>query len=265
MRRVYHYFGGRAATIEIVGGWVHTHRMIGGYLMSDLSRNLVLRWLLKLVDFRVVGEFSWGSIVLATLYREMCGATPPNKAKIEGCLSLLLSWAQFRFLFLRLRVNHPYTFPLITRWNHSASYVGIPTALEDVWLLLDQWSKAQDPTIRAVIPDKFFQNLNIWHVKGPLVNYATIEMHQTDRVLRQFGFKQPILEAPEVLDDEHKIDLRQTNANGPIFFSEYIEIGENQYDHVPIREPIIVPELACAPNYMPWFRIHRKTYLLLEE
>ncbi|MBA0617168.1 hypothetical protein Godav_026641, partial [Gossypium davidsonii] len=35
--------------------------MIGGYLMPDLSRNLVhLRWLLKLIDFRVVGEFSWG-------------------------------------------------------------------------------------------------------------------------------------------------------------------------------------------------------------
>ncbi|MBA0852276.1 hypothetical protein Goshw_003283, partial [Gossypium schwendimanii] len=33
--------------------------MIGGYLMSDLSRNLVhLRWLLKLVNFKVVGEFS---------------------------------------------------------------------------------------------------------------------------------------------------------------------------------------------------------------
>ncbi|MFQ6630943.1 hypothetical protein Gotur_009062, partial [Gossypium turneri] len=33
--------------------------IIGGYLMSDLSRNLVyLRWLLKLVDFRVAGEFS---------------------------------------------------------------------------------------------------------------------------------------------------------------------------------------------------------------
>ncbi|MBA0865515.1 hypothetical protein Goshw_012863, partial [Gossypium schwendimanii] len=27
--------------------------------------------------------------------------------------------------------------------NHSTSYVRIPTALEDVWLLLDQWSKAQ--------------------------------------------------------------------------------------------------------------------------
>ncbi|MBA0624667.1 hypothetical protein Godav_009977 [Gossypium davidsonii] len=35
--------------------------MIGGYLMSNLSRNVVhLRWLLKLVDFRIAGEFSWG-------------------------------------------------------------------------------------------------------------------------------------------------------------------------------------------------------------
>ncbi|MBA0628656.1 hypothetical protein Godav_023339 [Gossypium davidsonii] len=84
--------------------------------MPDLSRNLVhLRWLLKLVDFRAVGELSWGSIVLETLYLEMYGATPPNKAKIEGCLSLLQSWVWFRFPFLHPRVNHPYIFLLITR------------------------------------------------------------------------------------------------------------------------------------------------------
>ncbi|MBA0721956.1 hypothetical protein Golax_009450 [Gossypium laxum] len=76
--------------------------MIEGYLMLDLSRNLVhLRWLLKLVDFRAAGELSWGSTVLTTLYRAMCEATPPNKAKVGGCLSLLQSWARFRFLFLR--------------------------------------------------------------------------------------------------------------------------------------------------------------------
>ncbi|MBA0628400.1 hypothetical protein Godav_023130, partial [Gossypium davidsonii] len=56
-------------------------------------------------------------------------------------------------------------------WNHLASYVGIPTALEDIRLLLDQRSKAQfqwtpyeDLTIRVVIPDEFFQNPTIWHV-----------------------------------------------------------------------------------------------------
>ncbi|MBA0766770.1 hypothetical protein Gotri_015780 [Gossypium trilobum] len=89
--------------------------MIESYLMSDLSRNPVhLRWLLKLVDFRAAGEFSWGSAVLATLYREMC---------------------EF------------------------------------------QWTPYEDPTIRAVIPNEFFQNSNIWHFKVPLVNYATVEMH----------------------------------------------------------------------------------------
>ncbi|MBA0653243.1 hypothetical protein Goklo_020440, partial [Gossypium klotzschianum] len=65
-----------------------------------------------------------------------------------------------------------------------ASYVGIPTALEDIRLLLDQrpeaqfqWTPYEDPAIRAVIPDQFFQNLNSWHVKVQLVNYATIEMY----------------------------------------------------------------------------------------
>ncbi|MBA0624663.1 hypothetical protein Godav_009977 [Gossypium davidsonii] len=116
--------------------------MIGGYLMSNLSRNVVhLRWLLKLVDFRIAGEFSWGSAVLATLYLEMCRATPPNKAKIEGCLLLLQSWSR---------------------------YVGIPTAFEDKRLILDQRSEAQ----------------------VPLVNYATIEMHQMDRVLRLYTYSQ---------------------------------------------------------------------------
>ncbi|KAH1122141.1 hypothetical protein J1N35_005301 [Gossypium stocksii] len=103
--------------------------------------------------------------------------------------------AQYRLPFLRPRVNHPHIFPLITRWNHLASYVGIPTSLEDIRLLLDQrseeqfeWTPYEDPTIRAVIPDEFFQNPNIWHVKVPIVTYAIMEMHQSDRVLRQFGF-----------------------------------------------------------------------------
>ncbi|KAH1092391.1 hypothetical protein J1N35_019648 [Gossypium stocksii] len=80
-------------------------------------------------------------------------------------------------------------------WNHSASYVRIPTSLEDIRLLLDQRSEAQfewtpyeDPTVWVVILDEFLQNLNMWHVKVPMVTYAIVEMHQSDRVLRQFRF-----------------------------------------------------------------------------
>ncbi|KAH1083509.1 hypothetical protein J1N35_023270 [Gossypium stocksii] len=159
-------------------------QIIGGYLMPDLSRNLVhLRWLLKLVDFRAAGELSWGSTVLATLYREMCGAT-------------------------------------------------------------FEWTPYDDPAIRAVIPDEFFQNPNIWHVKVPMVTYAIVEMHQSDRVLRQFGFRQPILVTFEKLDDEHEIDLQHLNTDWPRYWLNYIKIWENWYDYIPTREPIIVPELA---------------------
>ncbi|MBA0876685.1 hypothetical protein Goshw_017453, partial [Gossypium schwendimanii] len=56
----------------------------------------------------------------------------------------------------------------------------LPTYLEDIRLLLDQQSEAQfqwtpyeDPVIRAIIPDEYFQNPNAWHVKVALVNYAT--------------------------------------------------------------------------------------------
>ncbi|MFQ6627552.1 hypothetical protein Gotur_004767, partial [Gossypium turneri] len=131
------------------------------------------------------------------------------------------------------------------------SYRGIPTALEDIRLLLDQrseahfqWTPYEDPAIRAVIPDEFLQNPNILHVRVPLVSYATVEMHQTDR---------------------HKIDLRRPDTHWPLFHSEYIEIWENRYDNIPTRESIIVPESACDPDYMPWFRIHGKPYLLSEE
>ncbi|MBA0819597.1 hypothetical protein Gohar_019472 [Gossypium harknessii] len=52
---------------------VYILQIIRGILMSNKSGNLVhLRWSLKLVDFKGAGELSWGSIVLATLYREMC-------------------------------------------------------------------------------------------------------------------------------------------------------------------------------------------------
>ncbi|MFQ6631096.1 hypothetical protein Gotur_009966, partial [Gossypium turneri] len=43
--------------------------------------------------------------------------------------------------------------------------------------------------------------------------------------------------------DRHKIDSQKMNTNWPVFFSKYIEIWENQYDHIPNREPIIVLEL----------------------
>ncbi|MBA0875789.1 hypothetical protein Goshw_020107, partial [Gossypium schwendimanii] len=43
-----------------------------------------------------------------------------------------------------------------------------------------QWTPYEDPAIRAVILDEYFQNPNAWHAKVTF-NYATVEMHQSDR------------------------------------------------------------------------------------
>ncbi|MBA0638778.1 hypothetical protein Godav_025433 [Gossypium davidsonii] len=90
-------------------------------------------------------------------------------------------------------------------------------------------------------------------------------MHQSDRVLRQIRFRQPILVAPEVLDDHHKIDLRKLHTDWLRFWSHYIQMWEYRYNYIPTREPIIIPELACVPEYMPWFKIHDKLYFLSAE
>ncbi|XP_052490907.1 uncharacterized protein LOC128043088 [Gossypium raimondii] len=44
-----------------------------------------------------------------------------------------------------------------------------------------------------------------------------------------------------------------------------MEMWENRNEYLPTREPIIVPELACVPEYMPWFRANGKPYLLTPE
>ncbi|MBA0656178.1 hypothetical protein Goklo_008562, partial [Gossypium klotzschianum] len=77
---VNHHFGRCAVIVRVTGRAVQTFPMLGddsteiqrvryarvyilqilrGYMMLDKSRNLVhLRWLLKLIDFRTIGELS---------------------------------------------------------------------------------------------------------------------------------------------------------------------------------------------------------------
>ncbi|MBA0554582.1 hypothetical protein Golob_013678 [Gossypium lobatum] len=59
--------------------------------------------------------------------------------------------------FLRPRVDGPYTFSLVTRWNFRLSYVGLPKQLKDIQLLLDQRPEAK---VRTTWRDGFIINSN---------------------------------------------------------------------------------------------------------
>ncbi|KAL0283481.1 UNVERIFIED_CONTAM: hypothetical protein Sangu_2886300, partial [Sesamum angustifolium] len=59
--------------------------LLGGTMYPDSSENLVsLLYLAKLDDIVEVRNYSWGSVVLSFLYRELCNATTKGKAVIGG-------------------------------------------------------------------------------------------------------------------------------------------------------------------------------------
>ncbi|KAK4385600.1 protein MAIN-LIKE 1 [Sesamum angolense] len=64
--------------------------LLGGTMCPDSSGNLVsLLYLAKLEDIVAAQNYSWGSAVLAFLYRELCNSSEKGKAVIGGALQLV--------------------------------------------------------------------------------------------------------------------------------------------------------------------------------
>ncbi|XP_016706333.2 protein MAIN-LIKE 1-like [Gossypium hirsutum] len=90
--------------------------IIGGEIMPDASNDKVhLMYLPLLVDLSSVSSYSWGSAVLAVLYRELYRVTDPKVRDIGRCLSLLQSWALYRMPFLASIRHQPYVYPLLNK------------------------------------------------------------------------------------------------------------------------------------------------------
>ncbi|XP_012488014.1 protein MAIN-LIKE 1-like [Gossypium raimondii] len=75
--------------------------MVGAILMPDANDdNVHLMYLPLLADLSTARSYSWGSAILAMLYRELCRATNSDVVDMGGCLILLQSWALYRLPFL---------------------------------------------------------------------------------------------------------------------------------------------------------------------
>ncbi|KAL0317388.1 UNVERIFIED_CONTAM: protein MAINTENANCE OF MERISTEMS [Sesamum angustifolium] len=82
--------------------------LLGRTMCPDSSGNLVsLLNLAKLEDIVEVGNYSWGSVILAFLYRELCNASTKSKVEIGGALQLLQIWAWSRIIRLCPRLGVP--------------------------------------------------------------------------------------------------------------------------------------------------------------
>ena len=88
--------------------YAHAHILIliGSMLMPDTSASLVhFMYLPLLRDLANVSNFSWGSIVLACLYRALDHDTKFQQDNIGGCMLLMQCWAWERFTCISLEIQ----------------------------------------------------------------------------------------------------------------------------------------------------------------
>ncbi|KAL0380786.1 UNVERIFIED_CONTAM: Serine/threonine-protein phosphatase 7 long form [Sesamum angustifolium] len=161
--------------------------LLGGTMCPDSSGNLVsLLYLAKLEDIVAARNYSWGSAVLAFLYRELCNASEKGKAAIGGALQLVQIWAWSRIIPLcpgLVRTTVRVIRDILDEMQHD----------QFIWQPYDMESNV----IMAYAGDF---NPQLWRSICPLIFYAIVEMHHPERVLRQFGMMQNIPDQPDTRD-----------------------------------------------------------------
>ncbi|KAH7867306.1 hypothetical protein Vadar_031754 [Vaccinium darrowii] len=154
-----------------------------------------------LEDLEVAGQYSWGSACLASLYRYLCHSSEAKNQDVGGMFVLLQVWAWERLPYLapgRLGEWPPRDgVALIGRWDDEFHSPNLATHVVGHYRhSLDMqrpdevvWQPYSEELIES-LPPFCRAGRAIWRAKVPPINFAIVEMHQPERVMRQFGFRQ---------------------------------------------------------------------------
>ncbi|XP_071739790.1 serine/threonine-protein phosphatase 7 long form homolog [Rutidosis leptorrhynchoides] len=233
-----------AELAEDVGDTVESHQhrarvyilaMMGGVLFSDSNAyDVPLSFLHTILDLSPSNRISWGSAVLAHLYRNLCKAATNYEANaINGSLLLLQLWVYERTPSLapilkndvrKIPADLPQNqIPLIrapygSRWHGKRTNKNTPThVFSMIRSLLSALTPRQfiwqpyDDLLFARIPQQCATDRPLWSYRDAIIFWATIETHLPDRVCRQFGWDQPIPCVEHLLPAQTHHLLHKTN------------------------------------------------------
>ncbi|XP_052118710.1 serine/threonine-protein phosphatase 7 long form homolog [Arachis duranensis] len=170
--------------------------LLGTQLFADKSGNRIhIRWLPYVARLEELGTYSWGSTVLAWLYRCMCRVANRHVIKLAGPLQLLQSWIFWRFSRFRPAGYEELSWPLASRWsgyNPSGSEKGPRVQIcpdKGEFLLQFIWMPYSSPDVLQVVHPEVLEprHMALWRSVTALIYFAVIEWHQIDRVFPQFG------------------------------------------------------------------------------
>ncbi|XP_073121123.1 serine/threonine-protein phosphatase 7 long form homolog [Henckelia pumila] len=248
--------------------------IIGGIMVPDYQGGSVKLIFLQLLrDIERIRSYSWGSAVLAFLYRELCNATRIRKAIISGPLFILQVWAWSRITFVNPDINGlsltvpqnefeediPYA-PYGARWSNVFSYTHSPThAVRIIRDCFDRMTNAEfnwivynkkDVDVKAIIST--YDN-RIWRCVCPLICFDIVEMHRPDRVLRQFKMRQSI--PRPALDNDNLHNVNRTghrNTDWREYHKDAIILWNGKLSNV-ARGERYRRSSEVDDDYFPWY------------
>ncbi|KAG8475568.1 hypothetical protein CXB51_032380 [Gossypium anomalum] len=245
--------------------------LIGGVLMTDTHDSDVhLMYIPLLSDLHNTRSYSWGSVVLAILYRELCWTTDPSAVDIGGCLILLQSWALYRMPFLASISHQSYTFPLVNRWSTNPS-IGRSYTIPIYRLMIENhsgegfiWMPYSVPEVTTVIPSYAQVHSHLWCISASLIHFQTVEWYHGDWVLRQFSCIQYIPTQPVRLDAQLH-GMTRKGRHGTDWGDEheqYITMWNNRFSRVSQMDRCL--DLQPSPQYLQWYYEKGKPFLFGE-
>ncbi|WOH04457.1 hypothetical protein DCAR_0623866 [Daucus carota subsp. sativus] len=179
--------------------------VVGAVLFPTTSRNMVHpRYLRHLRRLREIPTWSWGSAVLSYLYRGLYHATQKDAKKISCCVWLLMLWSYERFEIGRpIPDESRGSYPVADRAAPHHSLPHYRGEFDGVALDVLSWTPYSefhemegdsdgDHDISAEDWEARYAGL----ARVPLLHYDIVEYQHSDRVLRQFGLRQPIPPSP---------------------------------------------------------------------
>jgi len=130
-----------------------------------------------------------------------------------------------------------------------------------MYVLQFLWTLYDTPEIKPLIND--VEVSMIVRAKFFLICFAIVEWHPIDRVMRQFGPRQIILDDPPNLDQLHDIDMRgKKNIFWP-HHRHWISKWNHWNDHI-IHSEMDQSLLHENSEYMQWYICRTRRYISRE-
>lgn len=258
-------------------------RLFGRILFPNSTGSRIhLIYLSLMENLADLGNYSWGSAVLAHLYRELCRATSPDAATVGGALFIVQVWAWERIKGIGRNRSMDWEYgrvvrangeqivsPLARRWegvkvNAGASNNIMRAFREALDMLKEEniiWQPYLTPEVMARLPPYCTDHAHLWQSVVPLICFCYVEWHQPDRCARQFGCYPIVPPAPYQDDKLHLIDFRTGGEDYPQLLHAYLDLWNQRAERI-FQMPAVYDQ-ACRimyhSDYLDWYtRVTRR-------